>query len=141
MKTRAFYVALPREFPLSVPSTFEQELQIFTHKFTPLSTPRPADHKKSKTAPADEIRRNIVRNKDNISCRIARALSMQIAQFPLCKKECHYSVERKEQQNIWFMSRHRPLNLGFCILPPKVALDTPFLGCLCTDLAETLVDF
>ena len=37
MKTRAFYVAPPREFPLSVLWTFEWELQIFTHKFTPLS--------------------------------------------------------------------------------------------------------
>ena len=37
MKTRAFYVAPPREFPLSVRATFEPELQIFTHKFTPLS--------------------------------------------------------------------------------------------------------
>ena len=37
MKTRAFYVAPPLEFPLSVRSTFERKLQIFTHKFTPLS--------------------------------------------------------------------------------------------------------
>ena len=47
MKTRAFYVAPPREFPLSVRATFPSpsarlssgsfELQIVTHKFTPLS--------------------------------------------------------------------------------------------------------
>ena len=39
MKTRTFYVAPPRVFPLSVRATFERELQIFTHKFTPLSIP------------------------------------------------------------------------------------------------------
>ena len=38
MKTHAFYVVPPREFTLSVRSTFERELQICTHKFTPLST-------------------------------------------------------------------------------------------------------
>ena len=37
VKTRTFYVAPPREFPLSVRATFKRELQIFTHKFTPLS--------------------------------------------------------------------------------------------------------
>ena len=28
----------PREFPLSVRATFKRDLQIYTHKFTPLST-------------------------------------------------------------------------------------------------------
>ena len=37
MKTRTLYVAPRREFPLSVRATFERELQIYTHKFTPLS--------------------------------------------------------------------------------------------------------
>ena len=37
VKTRTFYVAPPLEFPLSVRATFKRELQIFTHKFTPLS--------------------------------------------------------------------------------------------------------
>ena len=37
MKSRAFYVAPQREFPFSVRATFERELRIFTHKFTPLS--------------------------------------------------------------------------------------------------------
>ena len=38
-------------------------------------------------------------------------------------------------------SRHRPLNLGFCFLPLKVVLDTPFLSCLWTDLAEIWCTF
>ena len=37
MKTSDFYVAPPREFPLSFRATFDRELQSFTHKFTPLS--------------------------------------------------------------------------------------------------------
>ena len=38
-------------------------------------------------------------------------------------------------------TRVRPLNLGWCFLPPKVASDTPFLGRLWTDLAKILVGF
>ena len=43
VKTRAFYVAPPLEFPLSVHATFKRELHIFTHKFTPLSIPSQKD--------------------------------------------------------------------------------------------------
>ena len=39
------------------------------------------------------------------------------------------------------MYRVRPLNLGWCFLPSKVASDTPFLGRLWTDLATILVHF
>ena len=38
------------------------------------------------------------------------------------------------------MTRGGLLNLDFCILPSKVASDTPFLGNLWTNVAETLVD-
>ena len=48
VKTPAFYFASPGEFPLSVRATFERDLQIFTHKFSPLSTSR-ADWFASKT--------------------------------------------------------------------------------------------
>ena len=37
VKTRTFYVTPPCEFPLSVRATLERELQMSTHKFTPLS--------------------------------------------------------------------------------------------------------
>ena len=39
------------------------------------------------------------------------------------------------------MRRVRPLNLGWCFFPSKVASDTPFLGRLWTDLENILVDF
>ena len=41
----------------------------------------------------------------------------------------------------YITSRVRPLNLGWCFLPSKVALYTPFFGCLWTNLAKFLVDF
>ena len=41
----------------------------------------------------------------------------------------------------WFMDRVRPLNLGWCFFPLKVASDTPFLGRRWTNLATILVDF
>ena len=37
--------------------------------------------------------------------------------------------------------RVRPLNLGWCLLPSKVAPDTPFLSRLWANLAKTWVDF
>ena len=40
-----------------------------------------------------------------------------------------------------FIFRGDVPNLGFCILPSKVASNTPFFGRLWTDLAKTLVDF
>jgi len=41
----------------------------------------------------------------------------------------------------YFIVRVRPLNLGWCFLPPKVELDTIFLGRLQTNLAKVSVDF
>ena len=38
VKSAAVLVASPRVFPLSVRAIFTREIQIFTHKFTPLST-------------------------------------------------------------------------------------------------------
>ena len=37
MKSAAVLVASPRVFPLSVHAIFTRKIQIFTHKFTPLS--------------------------------------------------------------------------------------------------------
>ena len=37
MKSRAFYVALPRAFAPAVRAIFTRKIQIFTHKFSPLS--------------------------------------------------------------------------------------------------------
>ena len=37
VKSAAVLVASPRVFPLSVRAIFTREIQIFTHKFTPLS--------------------------------------------------------------------------------------------------------
>ena len=37
MKTAAILLRSPRAFPLSVWATFKRQIQMFTHKFTPLS--------------------------------------------------------------------------------------------------------
>ena len=39
------------------------------------------------------------------------------------------------------MYQAHPFNLGYCILPSKVASDTSFLSRLWTDLARMLTDF
>ena len=52
--------------------------------------------------------------------------------------QCIYAIcSVKTSFIIWL----RPLNLGCCILPSKVASDKPFLSRLWTDLAENYEDF
>ena len=47
MKTTAILLRSPRVFPLSVWATFKRKIQIFTHKFTPLSIPLSMKDQKS----------------------------------------------------------------------------------------------
>ena len=52
-----------------------------------------------------------------------------------------FCATRSAGRKIRLILRVKPLNLGLCFLPSKVASDTPFLGRLWTVLAKFWVDF